>query len=49
MGRSAGINVVLNYTIHKKIHYVVRGTNLLVLQAHPFSVLLSHKRKLQNL
>jgi len=49
MGRSAEINVVLNYTIYREMYYLVRGTNLLVLQAHTFTVLLSHKRKLQNL
>lgn len=49
IGRSAGINVVLNYITYKKIDYVVRGTKLPVLQAHPFCVVLSHKRKLQNL
>lgn len=49
MGRGAGINVVLNYITYKKIGYLVRGTKLSVLQAHPFCVVLSHKRKLQNL
>jgi hypothetical protein len=49
MGRSAGISVVLNYITYKKIDNVVRGTKLPVLQAHPFCVVLSHKRKLQKL
>jgi hypothetical protein len=46
MERSAGINVVLTF---RKFYYVVRGTKLLVLQAHLFCVVLSHKRILQNL
>jgi hypothetical protein len=49
IGITAGINVVINYVTYRKIYYVVRGTKLLALQAYLFCVVLSHKRKLQNL
>jgi hypothetical protein len=49
ISRSAGINVGLNYVTYRETYYVVHGTKLLVLQAHPLSVVLRHKRKLQNL
>jgi len=49
MARSAAISVVLNFITYRKIYYVVRGTKQLASQAYPFCVVLSHKRKLQNL
>lgn len=49
MGRSAGINMLLNYITYREIYYVVRDKKLLVSQAHLLCVVLSHKRKLQNL